>query len=157
MALVGISSQLTTIERSIDPNWPDQAPVGGAVSFSFIGELKKITAPALTRKELETTNLNAGDDQYVVGIRRHGPFSATVNFVPQLASQDHLTGLQYSWYNGLRDIYRLTYPDSKGVHGTQWLFSGFVTNVAPSSGVDQVLEATIGIRPTGGHLWVLAA
>jgi hypothetical protein len=157
MALKGMSAQGTIIERSIDPLWPDASPVGGPVAFTAIAQLKNITAPPLTRKELETTTHNESADQYIVGISRHGTFTATLNFVPQDPSQDHLTGLQKAWLDGTRDIYRLTFPDKISTHGTQWIFSGFVTNFAPVANVDSVLDVTIGIRPTGQHAFVAAS
>jgi hypothetical protein len=147
----GISAQGTLIARSPDPLWPPSAPVGGVVTFVEIAELRDLTAPALTRNPLETTNHNDGDDSYIVGIRRHGELGMNVNFIPDSPSHDHLTGLQKAWFSGTRDIYRITYPD-----GTQWLFSGFVTNFAPAMPVDDVLSADVSIRPTGGHKWVAA-
>jgi len=147
----GMSAQGTLIEISVDPNWPPAAPVGGAVSFTQIAELRDITPPALTRNTIELTNHNNSDDEYIVGIRRHGELSFNVNFVPANGTHDHLTGLQQKWFDGERNVYRLTFPD-----GTAWLFSGFVTNVAPSNPVDDRLGADVTIRPTGMHDWVAA-
>lgn len=148
----GMSAQGTLIARSPDPNWPPDDPVGGSPSYTEIAELREITPPALTRNEIELTNHNNEDDEYIVGIRRHGTLTFNLNFVPQNATHDHETGLQSAWFDGTRDIYRLTYPD-----GTQWLFSGFVTNIAPSAPVDDRLSADITIRPTGRHDWVSPA
>ena len=147
----GMSAQGTLIEVSLDPNWPQTAPVGGTVTFEVIGELRDITAPALTRNTIELTNHNNSDDEYIVGIRRHGDLTFNVNFVPTNGSHDHLTGLQKKWFDGTRDIYKLTYPD-----GTSWLFSGFVTNFGASAPVDDRLSADVTIRPTGRHDWVTA-
>lgn len=147
----GISAQGTIIERSFDPNWPRNAPVGGAPVWEEIGELRDITPPSLTRNEIELTTHNNDDDEYIVGIRRHGPMTFNINFVPDLAAHDHIDGLQQAWFDGTRDIYRLTYPD-----GTRWLFSGFVSNFAPSAPVDDRLSADVTIRPTGKHDWVAA-
>jgi len=146
----GMSAQGTMIRVSLDPNWPPVNPVGGPVEFEDIGELREITAPALTRNNIELTNHNNADDEYIVGIRRHGELTFNVNFVPRLGSHDHLTGLQKKWFDGTRDIYKLTYPD-----GTSWLFSGFVSNVGASAPVDDRLSADITIRPTGRHDWVV--
>lgn len=145
----GMSAQGTLIARSIDPAWPPDDPVGGVVNFIEIAELREITPPALTRNEIELTNHNNEDDEYIVGIRRHGTMTFNINFVPQNSTHDHETGLQQAWFDGTRDIYRMTYPD-----GTQWLFSGFVTNIAPSAPVDDRLSADITVRPTGKHDWV---
>lgn len=144
----GISAQGTLIAVSPDPNWPPEAPVGGAVSFVEIAELREITPPALTRNTIETTTHNEQDDAYVPGIRRHGDLTFDCNFVPGNATHDHLTGLQKKWFDGTRNIYRLTYPT-----GDIWLFSGFVTGIAPSAPVDDRLSASVTIRPTGQHDW----
>jgi len=143
----GISAQGTLLARSPDPAWVGS----GSTSFTEIAELREITPPALTRNTIEMTTHNEDDDAYVVGIRRHGDLSFNVNFVPDNVTHDHSTGLQAAWFSGERNIYRLTYPD-----GTQWLFSGFVTNFAPSAPVDDRLSADVTIRPTGRHDWVAA-
>lgn len=149
----GLSAQGTLIAVSIDPNWPDFAPVGGAVSYTTIAELRDITLPALTRNEIETTTHNESDDQYIVGIRRHGTVGFDSNFLPRNATHDHLTGLQKKWFDGTRNIYKITTPD--GASGTSWLFSGFVSNLAPSAPVDNRLSWQVTIRPTGRHDWVV--
>lgn len=146
----GMSAQGTLIAVSPDPNWPTVG-AGDPVNFVDIAELREITAPALTRNTIELTNHNNADDEYIVGIRRHGDLTFNVNFVPQNGTHDHTTGLQKKWFDGTRDIYRLTFPD-----GTSWLFSGFVTNVGASMPVDDRLGADITIRPTGRHDWVAA-
>ncbi len=147
----GMSAQGTIVARSIDPNWPPSSPVGGPVVFVDIAELRDNTPPALTRNPIELTNHNNADDEYIVGIRRHGEMQANLNFVPGNATHDHETGLQQAWFDGTRDIYRHTYPD-----GSAWLYSGFVTNFAPSAPVDDRLSADVTIRPTGKHDWVEA-
>lgn len=127
-----ISAHGTIIARS---------PSGGP--FVDIGELRNITPPPLTRNPIDTTSQNQLDDSYVVGVRRKGDFTFTIGFVPGLASHDHLTGLNKSWIDGSRDIWRITYPDN-----AQWLFSGYVTNVGPSAPVDDGLVADVTVRPT---------
>jgi hypothetical protein len=144
----GISAQGTVISVSPDPNWPDDAPVGGPVAFVEIAELLDITPPALTRNQIETTSQNEEDDRYIVGIRRHGELGFSLNFVPTNGTHDHSTGLQKKWFDGSRDIYKIVYPD-----GSEWLFSGYVTNFAPSAPVDDKLSADVTIRPTGKHDW----
>src|SRR5262245_23352406 len=137
----GISAQGTILAVSPDPNWPDEAPQGGSVTFVDIAEMGDLTPPALTRNPIETTTHNEEDDRYIVGIRRHGEVSVNLNFVPSDPTQDHLTGLQKKWFDGSRDIYRITYPD-----GSSWLFSGFVSNFEPDAPVDDRLSADVTIR-----------
>lgn len=144
----GISAQGTIIARSPDPNWPDGTPQGGSVTFTNIAELGDLTPPGLTRNPIETTTHNEQDDRYIVGIRRHGELSMNLNFVPTDATHNHSTGLQKAWFDGTRDIYRITYPD-----GSKWLFSGFVSGFEPDAPVDDRLSADVTIRPTGRHDW----
>jgi hypothetical protein len=113
-----------------------------------IGELRDITPPPLSRKTIETSTQNSSDDSYVVGIRRKGELSFTVNFLPSGEStHDSFTGLISAWHTGSKDLYLLTFPD-----GASWQFSGFVTDVAPTAPTDGGLEAKISIRPSGGHI-----
>jgi hypothetical protein len=117
----------------------------GAGVFTNVGELRDITPPALTRNAIETTSQNNNDDSFVVGIRRRGELTFQIGFVPGLdATHDEATGLIKSWNDGQLDGWRVTYPD-----GTVWIFSGYVTNIAPSAPVDDGLVADVTIRPTG--------
>lgn len=109
---------------------------------TVIGELKDITPPALTRNALELTTHNDPDDAYIVGIRRRGEMTFTVNFLPS-GETVAMNGLVKAWMDGSFDEYILTYPDT-----TKWIFSGYVTNIAPTAPVDGPLEASITIRPS---------
>jgi hypothetical protein len=115
-----------------------------------IAELKDITPPALTRKAIETTTHNSDDDSYVVGIRRKGDLSFMVNWLPSgEATHDATTGLLEAWATGSKDRYDILFPD-----GAQWIFSGFVTNIAPKNPVDGSQDASISVRPSGGQVFL---
>ena len=133
-----ISAQGTIIERD---------PLGGG-AFAAVAELRDISGPALSRNPIETTNHNDADESFVVGIRRHGEVTFQVGYIPTDASHDDSTGLIQSWQDGDRDVWRVTYPD-----GTEWVFSGFVTNFAVSAPVDDGLVADVSIRTTGTMLF----
>src|SRR5687768_11054527 len=128
----GISAHGTIISLNGDP----------------IGELRDITPPPLSRNPIETTTHNSDDDSYVVGIRRKGELQFMVNFL-QSGEATHGTsdGLLAAWAAGSKDLYELEFPD-----GTEWIFSGFVVNIAPTAPVDGALEANISIRPSGGMI-----
>lgn len=129
----GISAHGTIIKRNGDA----------------IAELKDITPPALTRKPIDTTTHNSDDDSYVVGIRRKGELTFMINFLPSgEESHDANGGLLTAWAEGSKDLYEIDFPD-----GAVWLFSGFVTNIAPKQPVDGVQEASISIRPSGGQIF----
>lgn len=114
-----------------------------------IAELRDITPPPLSRKPLETTTHNSDDDSYVVGIRRKGELQFMVNWLPDSNStHDATAGLLEAWATGQKDKYEIDFPDS-----AVWIFSGFVTNIAPKNPVDGVQEASISIRPSGGQVF----
>jgi hypothetical protein len=115
-----------------------------------IAELKDITPPPLSRKPIDTTTQNSDDDSYVVGIRRKGEMQFMVNWLPSgEATHDATTGLLEAWASGSKDRYDVLFPD-----GASWLFSGFVSNIAPKQPVDGVQEASISIRPSGGQIFL---
>jgi hypothetical protein len=71
-----------------------------------------------------------------------------VNWLPSgEATHDASTGLLDAWAQGSKDLYEIDFPD-----GAVWLFSGFVTGIAPTNPVDGAQEATITIRPSGGQI-----
>lgn len=147
MSEEAISAQGTKLYRSIDPAWPPFEPQGGTTDFKEIAELKGLKPPALQRNALETTTHNNEEDGYIVGIKRRGEVDASINFVPD--NETH-KGLQESWEEGLRDIWRIDFPN-----GSQWMFSGFLTNFEPDAQVDDILVADLTIRPTGVQLFIL--
>jgi hypothetical protein len=115
-----------------------------------IAELKDITPMPLTRKAIETTTHNSDDDSYVVGIRRKGDLSFMINWLPSgEATHGATSGLLEAWATGSKDRYDILFPD-----GSQWIFSGFVTNIAPKQPVDGAQEASISVRPSGGQVFL---
>jgi hypothetical protein len=114
-----------------------------------IAELRDITPPPLSRNPIETTTHNSDDDSYVVGIRRKGELQFMVNWLPfDEATHDASDGLLDAWATGSKDKYDIEFPD-----GAVWMFSGFVTNIAPKAPVDGAQEASISIRPSGGQIF----
>lgn len=117
-----------------------------------IAELKDITPPPLTRKPIETTTQNSDDDSYVVGVRRKGELQFMVNWLPSGDSTHNATtGLLEAWATGSKDRYDVFGPEADF---WQWIFSGFVINIAPKSPVDGGQEASISIRPSGGQVFL---
>lgn len=128
----GISAHGTIIKRNTEP----------------IAEVKDITLPPLTRKPIDTSTHNSDDDSYVMGIRRKGEMQFMVNWLAtDEPTHDATDGLLDAWAEGSKDRYDVEFPD-----GSNWLFSGFVSNIAPKAPVDGVLEASISVRPSGGQI-----
>lgn len=114
-----------------------------------IGELRDITLPSLTRNTFDTSNQNDEDDSYVVGIRRKGDLTFTVNWL-QSGEVTHGTssGLLKAYTDGSKDLYEVDFPD-----GSTWLFSGYLTGLAPKAPVDGELSADITIKPTNAMIF----
>jgi hypothetical protein len=130
----GLSSHGTLIARG----------TGG--SFTTIGELGgDIIPPALQRPITEITPHNDDIDSYVVGVLRRGEVTFTINFLPSDATHNETAGLIKSMLDKTYDGFRVTFPDT-----TEWIFSGFVSNFAPSATVREgALTADVSIRPSG--------
>jgi len=133
---VGMSAQGTLIAR---------ADVATPTNFTTVAQIMKITPPSLTRNAIETTSHNESEESFVVGIARKGELTFDVGFVPSGATHGNLAGgLVKDWKDGTLAIWKVTFPES-----TKWTFSGYVTNVAVDAPVDDLLSASITIRPTG--------
>lgn len=112
---------------------------------TLIGEQRDITPPALQRNTFDTSIQTEEDDSSIVGRRRRGDMSMTINFLPSgEATHGAASGLIRAHIDGSRDRYNLVYPDT-----SNWMFSGFVTNLAPAAPEDGVLSANVTIKPTG--------
>lgn len=115
-----------------------------------IGELRDITPPALSRNTVDTSTQNDVDESVIVGIRRKGEMSFTINFLPSgdATHGNGATGLVKAWNDGTKDLYQVTFPD-----GISWYFSGYITNIAPKAPVDGELSADVTIKPTNATIF----
>jgi hypothetical protein len=133
----GIAAHGTLVARQDTP--------GG--SFDTIAELTDIVAPPLTRPSSEITPHQDNIDSYVVGVRRRGEMTLVLNFLGTDPTHDEAAGLIQAWGDGSLDGYQITFKD-----GCVWIFSGYVTNVAPATPVREGGQAAnVTIRPSGGH------
>jgi hypothetical protein len=114
-----------------------------------IGELRDITPPALTRNTFDTSTQNDDDDSYVVGIRRKGDLSFTVNWL-QSGEVTHgsASGLLAAYKNGTKDKYEIIFPD-----GSSWICSGFLSNLAIKAPADGELSADVSIKLSNGMIF----
>ena len=114
-----------------------------------VGELRDITMPALTRNTFDTSNQTDSDDSYVVGIRRKGDLSFSINFLPSGETTHGATsGLIKSWTDGSKDLWQGVYPD-----GATWSCSGYTTSIAPKAPVDGELSADITVKLTNAFIF----
>lgn len=137
----GYSSHGTVIRREMDPD-------GAPGVFTPIGEIGDITPPGLSRNEHPTLSHNKDIDSYVGGVLRRQAVTFPIFFNRNDPTHDHQTGLYQAIADNAFEGYKVTQPD-----GFEWLFSGFVQNIAPSAPVDGVQTAQVTIRPSG-PMWI---
>ena len=130
----GIHSHGTVIAKQTD----------GAGPFIEIGNIGDFSPPSLQRNEFDVTTHNNDIDQYILGVLRRGSITFPINFIPDDATHDHLTGLYDSIITHEVTGWQITFSE-----GTIWIFSGGVSNIVPNAPVDGALRADVTIRPTG--------
>lgn len=125
------------------------SPVGTPGTFITIGELGgDITPPPLSRTPTEVTPHNNDIDFYIMGVMRREPLTFTIN-LRQSGEMTHnlVSGLIKGVVDKVYTGWRITFPDA-----TEWIFSGFVMNVAPVAPVREgALTADVSVRPSGPH------
>jgi hypothetical protein len=120
--------------------------------FTAIAELLEVKHPDLTRPETETTPHNEGIDSYQLGVLNRSPLTATVNFIYNNNTHDHLTGLYSMIRDNLRRGWRLRGPE--GSAGTdEWIMSGQVQNVSRTTPARSgQITADVTIRMSGAMI-----
>jgi hypothetical protein len=119
-----------------------QLTPGGA--FTDVAEQGDITPPALSRNEFDATTQEKDIDSYVLGVLRRGAFTQPLNWLPDNATHDHLTGVYKLMIENTVTGWRITYPD-----GTKWIMSGQVQSITPQAPVDGKLAADVTLRFSG--------
>lgn len=125
-----------------------RAPAATPSTFTEIAEVGDITLPGLDHNEFDATSHNRNIDAYVLGVLRRDLFTIKLNFLPQDATHDHLTGLiKAAVTNPVpTDGFKMVFPDLV----TTWVASGQVKSVnnivLP---VDGLSTADVGIRFSG--------
>lgn len=94
--------------------------------FVEIAEMGDITFPGLSRNEFDATNQNTNIDARVLGVLRRGDCTLALNFLPNDATHDHLTGLIGAMLTEPppTDGYKFTFPTAVGA--SVWVMSGQV-------------------------------
>ena len=124
----------------------------GAGNYTTIAEVKNLAGPALSQAAVDVTNHDSANQfrEYIAGLRDGGKVTFDVNWIPSNATQGFTTGLLKAGFGGAKGAsaqqFRIVFPDAAT---TTWTFTGIVTKLAPSSGVDKELVASIEIQVSG--------
>jgi hypothetical protein len=144
MASRAFSGQGTKIAR---------ADLATPTVFVDIAEIKSITGPGGASTTLDTTTLSSAAKEFVPGLKDNGEVTLGVNFVPGDEGQQTMIDDQE---NLQMAVYKITYSDKKPTGGTTAVFNAYVTNFAPSVGVDALSTADVSLRVSGGVTWTFA-
>lgn len=126
-----------------------QLTPGGA--FTDVAEMGDVTPPELSRNDFDATTQNEDIDSYVLGVLRRGEFSLPLNWIPNNATHDHLTGV-YKLLIGTAGVATMTGWRIRFTQVTpalDWIMSGQVKSLKPAAPVDGKLSSDMTIRLSG--------
>ncbi len=122
--------------------------------FTEIAEVATIGGPNETSDEIEVTHLRTvgGYREYLQSFKDGGELPLTLNFIPNNATQDSLTGLRSEFQSGAVKNYRITYPDT-----STCIFAAYVKSIGSPANVGDKLSMECALRITGATVWDEAA
>lgn len=122
---------------------------GGPYSTT-IAEVKDFSPPGLTSTIIDVShhgNTTGFEEVILSALKRIPEITFEINFLPNNATHDHLTGLMYIARNSLKKHWEVTIPTPTA--GTRvWRFAGYISSFQPTDPVDGALTASITLKPT---------
>jgi len=118
----------------------------GAGNFTTIAELTNITATE-SRDELDASNHDTAtaDKEYVPGMAM-GEIAIEGNFLPNNATQDHLTGILAILRSSTSRNFKAIYPVSPT---WGWIWLGFLRDMVFQAPVAGLMTFTASVRRSG--------
>ena len=114
--------------------------------FTTIAELDTVSLPEIGVNEADASIQNKTIDQYVTStLLRRKPVPLKMNFDPNDATQDHITGLYKAMTAQTVDGYKFTHLASSLI----WVASGNVTNIKPVTPMEGSIDLEVTFRFTG--------
>jgi len=120
-----------------------EVKISGA--FAEIYEAYAIPFPSNPRDEIDVTTLGSPDqeEEFILGVKRHGEMSFEVNFLPADPTHQYL---ETAKDNGSKEVFKITASDAGS---RAWEFSGYVKQFNPMAAVNQAAKTTLIIKATG--------
>lgn len=113
-------------------------------AFTAVAELVALKPPARSRNEIDVTNHNEGEEAKILGIRRKGQVTGTVNYIPSNATHAQMLA---DYEANTKRNWRIAYPDDDNTTDT------FPARVqlfdVPEQGVDAALQAQFALTIDG--------
>lgn len=130
------STKLTKIQRG------DSATVE---SFNTIGEVKSFDGPNGTAPDIDVSNFDSTEAEFIPGLSMPGELQITMNFVGSDVEQQ---GLDADRVAGTRRNYRIVFNDHD-VSPTTYTFLASVTAFSVSGGTNAAYEAKATLKISG--------
>lgn len=118
--------------------------------FTNIAELIDLTAPSMTKDQIEATHTDSPDGfrEFIPGMKDGGEFTATCNFLPSNATQGNTSG------GALHDFinedttrnWRISWPGSPTV---TWTFKAVIIGFQPAAPIDDRMTVDITFKVAG--------
>ena len=120
---------------------------GSPEVFTAVAEQVTLKMPQYSRNEIETSILNEGEDDKILGILRKGQVTGTLNWLPTNATHSDSTGMLYDLLNNTARNWRIAVAPLGLPH---WTFQGKVQlfDVQEIS-VDSALQVAFALTVTG--------
>jgi hypothetical protein len=120
-------------------------------TFTEIAEVVSIAGPNETSETLDFTHLRStgGYREKKQSFKDAGEVALTLNFIPDNATQNHITGLRAEYQVGGVKNYKITYPDTSYV-----IFAAYVSAIGQTANVGEKLALTVTLTVTGATSWV---
>jgi len=123
---------------------------GTAEEFTTIAEVGDIDGPSDSVDTIEVTSHSSPSarKEFIAGLIDSGEISFPIFFVPDDATHDATTGLQY--YKNARKVanFEMEFPDA-----TQVAFSALVTKFGMKAPIADALSAEVTLKITGEMTW----
>lgn len=127
--------------------------VGDAASpevFTKIARIVSATPSGATRADVDVTNADTTgtSHEFISGSTDEGTWDIVANWIPDNATQDHLTGVNYAFRQGLQRNYRSVYNTVPAAGET---FAGIITKYQkpPIDVNDAPLQVMFTLRVSG--------
>src|SRR5678810_550549 len=119
-----------------------------ANTFTDIAECGDVTPPELSRNDFDGSTQNENIDSWVVsGLLRRGEFSQQINWIPDNATHDHLTGVYKLMIANTMTGWRIRF--TQVTPELVWIMSGKIKSLKPVAPNDGKLTSDMVVRMSG--------
>jgi len=118
-------------------------------TFSEVGTIRDFTPPSVSRDSVETTHMGSPDRwrTFMGGLKDAAELQFEITFDP---SSSEIDALYTDLNTDTEGYYKVTFPDDD-----EFGFAGLVTEISPSSPVDDKMVADVTIKLSGKPGWIV--